>query len=212
MKYRVIVPIQAPDLAMPRSGMRRDHRAHLSLAFATDTLAAVHRCRLVADLVVVSPDAHLEDVADRHDAAFVLAPSNMSVNDAVDLALNRTRRPTDQMVATIVSDLPAVQHQEVQDVLAAAGRLRHALHVTDLGHGNVTLHAEHASTFTSGLVGGGARGARPRGDNHRDLSPGVRCDVDTEAGLRIARFIGVGPATNQALIDLDLRFVPSITP
>jgi 2-phospho-L-lactate guanylyltransferase len=183
-------------------------RSSLGLAFATDTLRAVAECKLVRDLVVVSPDAAIARLADEVGAVFVQSARGAPLNAAVDEAFRQTRGPSDQMVAALVSDLPALRTDELEDVMLAAGRRNSTMHVTDLGHREVTMQVERASTFTSCLAADSTRRQTPRGMPVHPLLPGLRGDVDTYAGLRIAEHMGVGKASCKALADLDGMHVP----
>ena len=201
-RYRVIVPVQAPSRALPRSGLAGDVRAKLHKAFAKDTLAVVRRCRSVLELVVVSPDETMAELAAGAEAGFVLSSYGVGLNAAVDEAHRQTHRAGDQMVAALVSDLPALQSDELEHVLAAAGRGNRTFHVTDLGHANLTLQMERATTFTACLASDPTKRRVPRGEPLMALMPGLRGDVDTCAGLRVAAYMGVGPATRQVMDEL----------
>jgi 2-phospho-L-lactate guanylyltransferase len=183
-------------------------RSSLGIAFATDTLRAVAQCDLVRDLAVVSPDAAIAEIADEVGATFVQSATGATLNAVVDEAFRQTRDPWDQMVAALVSDLPALRTDELEDVMLAAGRRNSTMYVTDLGHRKVTMQVERASTFTCCLAADSTRRQTPPGTPVHPLLPGLRGDVDTYAGLRIAEHMGVATASRKALADLDGMHVP----
>ncbi|PVG80822.1 hypothetical protein DDE18_21470 [Nocardioides gansuensis] len=205
-RYRVILPVQELHQAMPRSGLWPEERARLSHAFAADTLDAIRQCRSVYDIVVVSPDPGLAALAVDNGARFIPTEPGTGLNAAVDHAHAQTRDDSPQMVAAIVSDLPALQPDELEEVLAAAGRRHESVYATDLGDAGVTFQAERVATFEACLAPDPARRQRPRG-SAVTAAPGLRCDVDTCDGLRIASYVGLGNATRRALHDLGDRIL-----
>ena len=207
-RYRVIVPVQAPGHAMPRSGLDPVTRRSLSLAFARDTLDVVRACPLVREVVVVSPDPDVTTLASTVGAQFVCSDVGSEMNDAIEHAHRLTACTSDHMVAALVSDIPALHVGELEEVLGAAARRKDTVHVTDLGGLNITLQAERADTFTACLGPDPSQRMKPRGTTVQGLLPGLRCDVDTLPGLRVATFMGVGPATSQAIDALGLLNKP----
>ena len=187
---------------MPRADLSPSQRSALSVAFAIDTLSALSRSRNVHDIVVVSPNPEIAWLADGAGAEFVLSESGTELNDAIKMAHECTRQPTDQVVAAIASDLPALLTNEIDEVLALAARCRDATYVSDLCGTGVTFQAERAGTFAACLAPDPTTRHRPRGTNATALLPGMRCDVDTSDGLRIADFIGVGPATTTVISEV----------
>ena len=203
-KFRVIVPIQDPELAMPRAHFASAVRRQLSLAMASDTLQAIRGCQLVRDIVVVSPSPGLSALAAHFDAEFAHSGQGLGLNRAIEQALSKTRRAGDQMVAAIVSDLPALESAELSDLLVQAGRRRESVHTTDLGGAGVTFCAERVSNFQSCLAADPIRRRKPRGADVKEFVPGLRCDVDSSDGLRVANFLGLGLHTQSAVDDMQL--------
>lgn len=205
--FRVLLPVQASGLAMPRCELTQPQRGRLATAFAEDTLDAARRCRSVRTVVVVSPDPNVQALADAHDAAFVLASPSENLNAALDRARLETAEGNEQMIATIASDLPALTTDELEGVLTYAGRRQGAVHAKDTGDAKVTFYAERPITFEACMVADLTRRHTPRGDPLRPAPPGLMCDVDNLAGLRVAAYLGLGPATRRAIDELGAHLL-----
>ena len=199
MRCRVIVPVQDPKLALPRADLSPRIRSALVEAMAKDTLRVLAASRSVHSIVVVSPTQSVASLAMDVGAEFVLSESGTGINDAVTNAFRRTRLPSDQLIAAVAADLPAIRTDEVDEFLGWASRSRDAVHLTDFGGVGVTCHAERAASFTPCLAPDPALRRRPRGADANALLPGARCDVDTIEGLRVAAFMGVGPSTSAVM-------------
>jgi 2-phospho-L-lactate guanylyltransferase len=59
--FRVLIPVQRLDVALPRMKVAAPQRRDLALAFARDTVDATLKCSEVSDVVVVTEDSAVAD-------------------------------------------------------------------------------------------------------------------------------------------------------
>jgi 2-phospho-L-lactate guanylyltransferase len=190
----VLIPAKSlPEAKSRLADFSADAAAHarLVLAIRADTMAAARAAHNVARLVVV---------ADRPGAAVdgadeVLVQIGQGLNAALreGAAHARARWPRDG-IAALVGDLPALRADELADALDGAAREEHAFVADAAGTGTTLLTGRPGRELEPAFgVGSAVRhGARATA---LEAGPGLRHDVDTDADLRQALELGVGPAT-----------------
>lgn len=180
-------------------------RERVVLAMLLDTIAAAAHAPELRGITVVTPDDIAAEAA-RQLGADVLAdptpddhpdPLNNAIV-AAESVITSTPEPPPNIVV-LQGDLPALQTQELSQAIAAA-RAHKRSFVTDR-HGSGT-----AALFAFGSLLQPAFGAdsaqRHRSSGAMELTgawPGLRCDIDTPDDLQVARRLGVGAATAQAI-------------
>ena len=104
--------------------------------------------------------------------------------------------------AVLSSTLPCMQSGELDQALrsTAGGRVE----ILDLGGIRPTLRASTAGWPEDRALVPPEPARRAAWLAARELLPGRACDVATREGLRVAAFLGVGPATGDVLKDLAL--------
>lgn len=177
-------------------------RESVVLAMLLDTITAAMAVPVLRSVLVVTPD-DVAATAARSLGALTLAdptPQGHSdpLNNALLAAETLARRGCPNVVA-LQGDLPALQTSELAEAIEAA-RAQPRSFVTDR-HGTGT-----AALFSFGVAMDPRFGAdsarRHRESGAIELTgtwPGLRSDIDTPDDLAVARDLGVGPATAQAI-------------
>lgn len=174
-------------------------REAVVLAMLVDTVTAASA---VAPVTVVTPDEVAADAARRLGADVLTDPTptghHNPLNNAITAAEAHLRAGTPNIVV-LQGDLPALQSRELAEALAAARSYPRS------------FVGDRHGTGTSALFAFGAplepRFGTDSATHHRHSGaieltgawPGLRCDIDTPDDLQIARRLGVGPATAQAI-------------
>lgn len=177
-------------------------RESVVLAMLVDTVTAALAVSALRSVTVVTPDETAADAA-RDLGALVLTDPTPSghpnpLNNAITVAEAQVRESTPN-IAVLQGDLPALQPQELAEAIAAA-RVYPRSFVGDR-HGTGT-----SALLTFGVPldpqFGAESASRHRHSGAIELTgawPGLRCDIDTPDDLLIARRLGVGAATTQAI-------------
>jgi 2-phospho-L-lactate/phosphoenolpyruvate guanylyltransferase len=198
----LVVPVKGLDRGKSRLRGAADggvgdpeRHAELALALALDTVAAALATPAVAEIVVVTDDLRV---------AAALPPSVRVVRDEPAAGLNAAYLhgaallPRTLAVGALQADLPALKPDELEAALARQGRR----FVADAAGTGTTLLLTPPGIPLDPRFGPGsaaahtASGARPV----PGLLPGLRRDVDTEADLREACALGVGPRTGGIVV------------
>jgi len=193
--WSVVVPAKRLALAKTRLRPLTDRlgAAHddLVLALLADTVAAALACPAVGEVVVVTDDPVAADVVRTLGARTVADLPDRGLNPALEHGARSAAGPA---VAALSSDLPALRPAELAAALGAAGEGRSF--VADAqGTGTTLLTA--VDTDLRPHFGPGSAEAHLR-SGARPLTgtwPGLVRDVDTEADLRAALALGLGPRT-----------------
>ncbi|WP_326554954.1 2-phospho-L-lactate guanylyltransferase [Micromonospora sp. NBC_01813] len=192
--WSVVLPVKRLAAAKSRLRGALDGVRHeeLALALASDTVAAVLACPLVAEAVVVTADPVAGEVLAGLGARTVAEADGDGLNAALvrGAATVAAGRP----VAALTADLPALRPAELAAALRTVGTGR--CFVPDAaGTGTVLL----AAAGTALLPGFGPDSARRHaGSGARRLDgrwPSLRRDVDTVADLAAAVRLGLGRHT-----------------
>ncbi|MFI5507338.1 2-phospho-L-lactate guanylyltransferase [Mycobacterium sp. NPDC051804] len=177
-------------------------REGVVLAMLIDTITAAAAVPTVQSITVVTPDDVAGDAARQLGARVLPDPTPQGhrnpLNNAIAAAEEAVRTETSNIVV-LQGDLPALQTQELTEAIAAA-RTYPRSYVGDR-HG----------TGTSALIAFGVeldpQFGQDSAERHRHSGaieltgawPGLRCDIDTPDDLLVARRLGVGATTAQAI-------------
>lgn len=207
--WSLVVPLKPLSLAKSRlAGPAGALRPGLALAFAQDTVAAALRCPGVAFVTVVTDDPAAREALAALGARVVPDRPAGGLNAALahGEAETRAARP-DAPVAALSADLPALRPEELERVLAEAGRLPGRAFLADAAGIGTTLLAAGPGVRLGPDFGGASR-SRHRASGAREIAldgvDSVRRDVDTGEDLHVALRLGVGPRTAVAASALDL--------
>jgi len=177
-------------------------RESVVLAMLIDTITAASAVPMLGAITVVTPDDVAADAARQIGAQVLVDPTpdghRNPLNNAIAAAEASVREETPNIVA-LQGDLPALQPQELAEAIAAAREYRRSF-VGDR-HGTGT-----SALFAFGVAldphFGPDSAQRHRHSGAIELTgawPGLRCDIDTPDDLLVARRLGVGAATAQAI-------------
>jgi 2-phospho-L-lactate/phosphoenolpyruvate guanylyltransferase len=177
-------------------------RESVVLAMLIDTITAASAVPALQAITVVTPDDVAADTARQIGAQVLVDPTpdghRNPLNNAIAAAEASVREETPNIVA-LQGDLPALQPQELAEAIAAAREYRRSF-VGDR-HGTGT-----SALFAFGVAldphFGPDSAQRHRHSGAIELTgawPGLRCDIDTPDDLLVARRLGVGAATAQAI-------------
>lgn len=201
--WSVVVPAKRLAVAKtrlrPLTADRPDAEAahrELVLALLADTVAAAVACPAVGVVLVVTDEPAAAAVVRDLGARVVADEPDRGLNPALE---HGARTAPGTAVAALSSDLPALRPEELAAALTAAAGSARAFVADAQGTGTTLLTAVDtellprfgADSAAAHLAGGAAA-----------LSgtwPGLLRDVDTEADLRAALTLGVGPRTTALL-------------
>jgi 2-phospho-L-lactate guanylyltransferase len=177
-------------------------RENVVLAMLVDTIRAASAVAALRSVTVVTPDEVAADATLRLGARVLIDPTPTGhrnpLNNAIAAAEASIREDTPNIVA-LQGDLPALQPQELAEAIAAAREYPRSFVGDRHGTGTSALFA-----FGVGLDPqfGADSAQRHRHSGAIELTgawPGLRCDIDTPDDLIVARRLGVGAATTQAI-------------
>ncbi len=177
-------------------------RESVVLAMLIDTITAASAVSALRAITVVTPDDVAADAARQLGARVLTDPTpdghRNPLNNAIAAAEATVRKEMPNIVA-LQGDLPALQPQELSEAIAAARGYPRSF-VGDR-HGTGT-----SALFAFGVAldphFGPDSAQRHRHSGAIELTgawPGLRCDIDTPDDLLVARRLGVGAATAQAI-------------
>jgi 2-phospho-L-lactate guanylyltransferase len=177
-------------------------RENVVLAMLVDTITAASAVAALQAVTVVTPDDVAADAARQLGAEVLADPTPDGHPDPLNNAISAAEaavRETTPNIVVLQGDLPALQPQELAEAIAAARAYQRSF-VGDR-HGTGT-----AALFAFGVALDPAFGPdsaqRHRHSGAIELTgawPGLRCDIDTPDDLLVARRLGVGAVTAQAI-------------
>jgi 2-phospho-L-lactate/phosphoenolpyruvate guanylyltransferase len=181
-------------------------RERVVLAMLLDTIAAAAKAPSLHGITVVTPDDAAAESARRLGAEILYDPTPDDhpdpLNNAIVAAESVITSGPDPPpnIVVLQGDLPALQPQELAEAIAAARAHRRSFVADRHGSGTSALFA-----FGPPLkpVFGPDSARRHRSSGAVELTgpwPGLRCDIDTPEDLAVARRLGVGAATAQAIV------------
>jgi len=177
-------------------------RESVVLAMLIDTITAAAAVPAVQSITVVTPDDVAGEAARKLGARVLPDPTPQGhrnpLNNAIAAAEEAVRVETSNIVV-LQGDLPALQPQELGEAIAAARAYPRS------------FVGDRHGTGTSALIALGVeldpRFGQDSAERHRHSGaieltgawPGLRCDIDTPDDLLVARRLGVGMTTAQAI-------------
>ena len=177
-------------------------RESVVLAMLMDTISAASAVSALSAVTVVTPDDDAAAAARRLGARVLVDPTPQGhrnpLNNAIAAAEASVRKETPNIVA-LQGDLPALQPQELAEAIAAAREYRRSFVGDRHGTGTSALFAFGVALDPQF---GPDSAQRHRHSGAIELTgawPGLRCDIDTPDDLLVARRLGVGMATAQAI-------------
>ena len=177
-------------------------RENVVLAMLVDTLTAAAGVASVGSITVITPDEAAAAAAGKLGANVLADPTPEGHGDPLNNAIATAERTVAESFSNVVvlqGDLPALQTQELAEAIAAARHHRRSFVADRLATGTAALCA-FGSTLDPQF--GPDSCARHRRSGAIELTgawPGLRCDIDTPDDLLVARRLGVGAATAQAI-------------
>jgi len=177
-------------------------REDVVLAMLIDTITAASAVSALRAITVVTPDDVAADAARRLGARVLADPTpdghRNPLNNAIAAAEDAVRDETPNIVV-LQGDLPALQPQELAEAIVAARSYRRSFVGDRHGTGTSALLAFGVPLDPQF---GADSAQRHRHSGAIELTgawPGLRCDIDTPDDLLVARRLGVGAATMQAI-------------
>ena len=202
--WSVVVPAKRLALAKTRlrpltTGDTESHAA-LVLALLADTVAAALDCPVVGSVLVVTDDPAATAEVTRLGARTVADEPDGGLNPALE---HGARAAGGTAVAALSSDLPAMRPEELAAALTAAEAAPRCF-VAD-AHGTGTTLLTAVGTALRPSFGPGSAEAHRAGGAVQLTGEwrGLVRDVDTEADLRAAVRLGVGPRTTSLAVSLS---------
>jgi 2-phospho-L-lactate/phosphoenolpyruvate guanylyltransferase len=177
-------------------------REGVVLAMLVDTINAALSVAALETVTVVTPDQIAGEAA-RGLGARVLADPTPDghrdpLNNAIVAAEDVVRETTPNIVA-LQGDLPALQPQELAEAITAARGYRRSFVGDRHGTGTAALFAFGVALEPQFGPDSARRHQHSGAIELTGAWPGLRCDIDTPDDLLVARRLGVGAATTQAI-------------
>lgn len=177
-------------------------RETVVLAMMVDTIKAALAVPALHTVTVVTPDLVAADTAVQLGAQVLPDPTpdghHDPLNNAIAAAEAVVRESTSNVVA-LQGDLPALQPQELSEAITAARGYRRSFVGDRHGTGTSALFAFGVPLEPEFGSDSARRHQHSGAIELTGAWPGLRCDIDTPEDLMVARRIGVGAATAQAI-------------
>lgn len=177
-------------------------RETVVLAMMVDTIKAALAVPALQTVTVVTPDSVAADAAVALGARVLPDPTPDGhpnpLNNAIAAAEAILRESTSNVVA-LQGDLPALQPQELAEAITAARAYRRSFVGDRHGTGTSALFAFGVPLQPEFGSDSARRHQHSGAIELTGAWPGLRCDIDTPDDLMVARRLGVGAATAQAI-------------
>jgi 2-phospho-L-lactate guanylyltransferase len=177
-------------------------RESVVLAMLIDTITAASAVPALSAITVVTPDEFAADAARQLGARVLADPTpdghRNPLNNAITAAEASMREETSNIVA-LQGDLPALQSQELAEAIAAARGYERSFVGDRHGTGTSALFAFGVALDPQFGADSAQRHSHSGAIELTGAWPGLRCDIDTPDDLMVARRLGVGAATTQAI-------------
>jgi 2-phospho-L-lactate guanylyltransferase len=177
-------------------------RESVVLAMLIDTISAAAAVPAVSAIIVVTPDEFAADAARQLGARVLADPTpdghRNPLNNAIAAAEAAMRDGTSNIVA-LQGDLPALQPQELAEAIVAAREYPRSFVGDRHGTGTAALFAFGVALDPQFGADSAQRHSHSGAIELTGAWPGLRCDIDTPDDLMVARRLGVGAATTQAI-------------
>ncbi|MDF1602849.1 2-phospho-L-lactate guanylyltransferase [Nocardioides sp. YIM 152315] len=203
--YAVLVPVKPPAVGKSRlAGLDGDARRRLAEAFAQDTVRACLRAERVAEVLVVTDDAHFSTVLSALGCDAIPDGVSGDLNGSLRQAAAEARRRWAGLVpVAICADLPALRPDDLDAVLDRMGATvrDRPRFVPDAAAVGTTMYAAAHDLFDP-RFGHESRAAHLESGalEVTDAPASVRRDVDDADDLADATGLGLGPATSVAML------------
>jgi 2-phospho-L-lactate guanylyltransferase len=177
-------------------------REGVVLAMMIDTIKAALAVPALHMVTVVTPDRVAAEAAQELGARALSDPTpdghRNPLNNAIVAAEAVVREYTSNVVA-LQGDLPALQPQELAEAISAARGYRRSFVGDRHGTGTSALFAFGVPLEPEFGPDSARRHTHSGAIELTGAWPGLRCDIDTPDDLMVARRLGVGAATSQAI-------------
>ena len=177
-------------------------RESVVLAMLVDTITAASAVPAVRTVTVVTPDDDAANAARSLGAHVLNDPTppghHNPLNNAIAAAEAAVRDQTSNIVV-LQGDLPSLQQQELAEAIAAGRAYRRSFVGDRHGTGTSALLAFGVALDPHFGADSAQRHGHSGAIELTGAWPGLRCDIDTPDDLLVARRLGVGAATAQAI-------------
>jgi 2-phospho-L-lactate guanylyltransferase len=177
-------------------------REGVVLAMMVDTIKAALAVPALKVVTVVTPDQVAAEAALELGAHVLSDPTpdghRNPLNNAISAAETVIRESLPN-IAVLQGDLPALQPQELAEAIAAARGYSRSFVGDRHGTGTSALFAFGVPLEPEFGPDSARRHQHSGAIELTGAWPGLRCDIDTPDDLLVARRLGVGPATTQAI-------------
>ena len=177
-------------------------REAVVLAMMVDTIRAALAVPALRSVTVVTPDQVAAETAKELGAQALTDPTpdghGNPLNNAIAAAEAVVRESTPNIIA-LQGDLPALQPQELAEAIAAARSYPRSFVGDRHGTGTSALFAFDVPLEPRFGPDSARRHQHSGAIELTGAWPGLRCDIDTPDDLMVARRLGVGAATVQAI-------------
>jgi 2-phospho-L-lactate/phosphoenolpyruvate guanylyltransferase len=177
-------------------------REAVVLAMMVDTIRAALAVPALLSVTVVTPDQVAADTARQLGAQALADPTpdghRNPLNNAIAAAEAVVRESTPNVIA-LQGDLPALQPQELAEAIATARSYPRSFVGDRHGTGTSALFAFDVPLEPQFGPDSARRHQHSGAIELTGAWPGLRCDIDTPDDLMVARRLGVGAATVQAI-------------
>jgi 2-phospho-L-lactate guanylyltransferase len=177
-------------------------REAVVLAMMVDTIRAALAVPALRSVTVVTPDQVAADTAQQLGAQALTDPTpdghRNPLNNAISAAETVVRETTPNIVV-LQGDLPALQPQELAEAITAARSYPRSFVGDRHGTGTSALFAFDVALEPQFGPDSARRHQHSGAIELTGAWPGLRCDIDTPDDLMVARRLGVGAATVQAI-------------
>ena len=205
-RWTAILPVKGLASAKSRLASGWGTPDELALAFLQDSLLALTGSAAVEQVVVVTSDATVADVAAQWGATIIDDSGHDGINAAASWAAEQC--PEAAAVLVMVSDLPCVRAEAIDAVLGIAAEHRWSFLPDAAGTGttmwcstdpaSVRTHFGPDSARAHAATGAVDLSQRATG-TATALMDRARRDVDTPGDLVNAELLGLGPGTRAVL-------------
>lgn len=177
-------------------------REHVVLAMLVDTVTAASRVASLHTVTVVTPDEAAAEAARELGADVLIDPTPEGHHDPLNNAIIAAEvavRETTPNIAVLQGDLAALQPQELSEAVIAARAHARSFVADRHGTGTAALFAFGEPLEPRFGLDSAQLHRRSGAIELTGAWPGLRCDIDTPDDLLVARRLGVGAATTQAV-------------
>ncbi len=177
-------------------------REAVVLAMMVDTIRAALVVPALQTVTVVTPDQVAAEAALEMGAQVLSDPTPQGHRDPLNNAISAAEvviRDSTPNVVALQGDLPALQPQELAEAIAAARAYQRSFVGDRHGTGTSALFAFGVALEPAFGPDSARRHQQSGAIELTGAWPGLRCDIDTPDDLMVARRLGVGAATTQAI-------------